>query len=117
MPWARAPKAPWVEVWLSPGVGMAEAVRRVAGDPRLPIRPFPWLLIRALAPFNETFRGLIETSYLWRQPLRLDNRRLVVFLGAEPHTLLDEAVRASLPDLAAAAQKPARSLPARTALA
>jgi nucleoside-diphosphate-sugar epimerase len=103
--------------WLSPGVQMAEAVRRVVGDPGLPIRPFPWLVIRALAPFNETFQGLVETSYLWRQPLRLDNARLVAFLGAEPHTPLDEAVRASLPGLAALASKPARGPVRRTMMA
>jgi nucleoside-diphosphate-sugar epimerase len=82
--------------WLDRGVEMAEAVRRASGRPRLPIRPFPWLLVRALAPFNETFRGLVEMSYLWRRPLRLDNSRLVAFLGSEPHTPLDEAVQASL---------------------
>jgi len=92
-------------------------VRRVAGDPRLPIRPFPWLVIRALAPFNETFQGLVETSYLWRQPLRLDNAKLAAFLGSEPHTPLDEAVRASLPGLARPAPDIVRRVPARTALA
>jgi nucleoside-diphosphate-sugar epimerase len=85
--------------WLDRGVEMAEAVRRASGRPRLPIRPFPWLLVRALAPFNETFRGLVEMSYLWRQPLRLDNSKLVAFLGEEPHTPLDQAVRSSLEGL------------------
>ena len=37
--------------------------------------------------------------YLWREPLRLDNARLVAFLGAEPHTPLDEAVRETLEGL------------------
>jgi nucleoside-diphosphate-sugar epimerase len=34
--------------------------------------------------------------YLWREPLRLDNARLVAALGKEPHTPLDEAVRRTL---------------------
>jgi hypothetical protein len=34
--------------------------------------------------------------YLWRHPVRLDNRRLVAFLGEEPHTPLREAVRTTL---------------------
>lgn len=85
--------------WLERGVEMAEAVRRASGRPRLPIRPFPWLMVRALSPVSETFRGLVEMSYLWREPLRLDNSRLVAFLGEEPHTPLDEAVRASLQGL------------------
>jgi len=33
---------------------------------------------------------------VWRVPVRLDNRRLVAFLGAEPHTPTVEAVRATL---------------------
>jgi nucleoside-diphosphate-sugar epimerase len=37
--------------------------------------------------------------YLWRHPLRLDNRRLVAVLGAEPHTPLDEAVERTLEGL------------------
>ncbi len=82
--------------WMERGVEMAEALRRAAGAPDAPIRAFPWLAIRAMAPFNQTFRGLVEMSYLWRLPIRLDNRRLVAFLGAEPHTPLDEALRATL---------------------
>ena len=38
------------------------------------------------------FREVREMRYLWRQPLQLDNRKLVAFLGAEPHTDLDRAV-------------------------
>jgi len=37
-----------------------------------------------------------EMRYLWRQPLQLHNRKLVAFLGAEPHTALDEAVDKTL---------------------
>jgi len=34
--------------------------------------------------------------YLWRSPVRLDNSKLVRTLGREPHTPLDEALRATL---------------------
>jgi hypothetical protein len=34
--------------------------------------------------------------YLWREDIRLDNSRLVAFLGAEPHTPLDVAVAETL---------------------
>jgi hypothetical protein len=34
--------------------------------------------------------------YLWRKPLQLDNRKLVAFLGSEPHTGLDQAVETTL---------------------
>jgi nucleoside-diphosphate-sugar epimerase len=82
--------------WFDRGVGMAEAVRAAAGDPHLPIRRFPWWLIWLASPFVETFREMLEMTYLWRVPVRLDNRRLVAFLGAEPHTPTVEAVRATL---------------------
>jgi nucleoside-diphosphate-sugar epimerase len=85
--------------WFERGVEMAEAVRAAAGNPRLPIRRFPWLLVWMGAPFVETFREMLEMTYLWRRPLRLDNRRLLAFLGKEPHTPTTDAVRATLQGL------------------
>ena len=81
------------------GVELAEAIRRVAGLPRAPIRRFPWFAIYALAPFVETFREMLEMRYLWSRSLLLDNRKLVAFLGEEPHTPLDEALRTTLTGL------------------
>lgn len=81
--------------WFERGVEMAEAVRTASGKP-VPIRSFPWLLVGLLSPFVETFREMLEMTYLWRSPLRLDNRKLVALLGEEPHTPTVEAVRASL---------------------
>ena len=37
-----------------------------------------------------------EMRYLWQQPVRMDNGRLIAFLGEEPHTPWDQAVRATL---------------------
>jgi len=34
--------------------------------------------------------------YLWTEPVRLDNRRLVEALGEEPRTPLDAAIQATL---------------------
>lgn len=82
--------------WLERGVEIAEAVGRVVGNERLPIRRFPWFAVYALSPFIETFREMIEMRYLWRRPLKLDNAKLVAFLGSEPHTPLEEAVRETL---------------------
>ncbi len=82
--------------WLERGIEIAEAVRRVTGRPKLPIRPFIWPVIYLGMPFVSLFRELWEMRYLWRQPLRLDNRKLVGLLGAEPHTPLDEAIRRTL---------------------
>ncbi|HVY28909.1 MAG TPA: NAD-dependent epimerase/dehydratase family protein [Polyangiaceae bacterium] len=81
------------------GVELAEATRRVGGAPAAPIRRFPWVAIYLLAPFNETFREMLEMRYLWSRTLLLDNRRLVAFLGHEPHTPLDEALRVTLTGL------------------
>ncbi len=81
------------------GLQLAEAIRRVVGDPRLPIRRFPWLFVRLSAPFIPLFREIMEMRYLWKEPLRMSNRRLVEVLGAEPHTPLDLAVTETLASL------------------
>ena len=85
--------------WASPGIQIAEAVRRVLDRPKLPILPFPWPIVPLIAPFNETFREMLEMRYLWKTPLKLDNAKLVRVLGAEPHTPLDQAVFETLQGL------------------
>jgi len=97
--------------WLERGVAMAEAVRRAADLPGLPIRRFPWPAIYAASPFVRLFREVLEMRYLWRVPLRLDNSKLVAFLGAEPHTPLDQAVRESLVALGCMPDAPAIASP------
>lgn len=82
--------------WLARGVEIAEAVRRVSGEPELPIRSFPWVLLFLGAPFVTFAREALEMRYLWRVPLRLDNAKLVSLIGPEPHTPLDEALRQTL---------------------
>ena len=85
--------------WLARGDEMGASIRRVTHRPRLPIRRFPYLVVYALAPFNETMREMIEMRYLWDRPIGLDNSKLVRFLGEEPHTPLDQAIRAALADM------------------
>ena len=85
--------------WLAPGVEIAESIRRVTGNPRLPIRSMPWPLLHVAAPFVPFVRELLEMRYLWREAVQLDNRKLVALLGREPHTPLDSAVRRTLEDL------------------
>ncbi|MDB5769420.1 MAG: Nucleoside-diphosphate-sugar epimerase, partial [Collimonas fungivorans] len=82
--------------WDTDGTEMVAAIGRVTGQPGLKAKSFPWWLLPLAAPFVPVFRELREMSYLWRQPLRLDNRRLVQLLGSEPHTRLDEALKATL---------------------
>ena len=78
---------------------MVAAIRRVVGEPRPAVRRFPWWILPLAAPFNETMRELREMRGFWRTPVRLDNARLLALLGSEPHTRLDEAVRATLEGL------------------
>ena len=77
------------------GDEMIAALERVAGR-RLTVRRFPWLALRALAPFVEMLRELAEMRYLWDNTVLLDNARLVKTLGAEPHTPLETALRTAL---------------------
>jgi len=84
--------------WDEDGEGMARAIRQVAAKHGIQARitRFPWWLVRLMAPFHTTMRELLEMRYLWREPLRLDNARLLAVLGAEPRTPLLEAVEQTL---------------------
>lgn len=88
--------------WDADGQQMVQAIQRVVqgqggGLPR--VRAFPWPLLQLASPFVTTLRELLEMRYLWRTPVRLDNRRLLATLGHEPHTPLDVAVLATLQGL------------------
>jgi nucleoside-diphosphate-sugar epimerase len=85
--------------WFEAGIEMAHAIQRVVGEPKPRIRRFPWALAYALSPFVTVFREMLELHYLWQRPVRLDNAKLVAFLGAEPHTPIDGAVRITLEGL------------------
>ncbi|MFN3303099.1 MAG: NAD-dependent epimerase/dehydratase family protein [Roseateles sp.] len=85
--------------WDASGRDMAQAIQRVVArhtgrTPR--IAAFPWWLLNLAAPLVTTFREMQEMRYLWQQPVRMDNARLLATLGHEPHTPLDEAVEATL---------------------
>lgn len=79
--------------WIEPGVEMAKAIGRAAGNPDAEIRSAPWLFLRLAAPFVPFLRELLEMRYLWRTPVRLDNSKLVALIGAESHRPLEEALR------------------------
>ena len=82
--------------WFEPGIEMAHAIQRVIGEPHPTIRRFPWVLAFAASPLVTVFREMLELRYLWQRPVRLDNAKLLAFLGAELHTPIDAAVRATL---------------------
>jgi nucleoside-diphosphate-sugar epimerase len=103
--------------WDEDGRRMVEAIVRALGDPTVPIRRLAWWQLRLAALVATTPRELMEMRYLWRRPVRLGNARLVAELGAEPHTPLDAAVRATLASLgclapAAPARAPGEAAPA-----
>jgi nucleoside-diphosphate-sugar epimerase len=78
------------------GREMAEAAQRAIGRPDVPLKPFPWITLWLGAPFVPFLREALEMTWLWKKSLTLDNARLRALIGDEPHTPLDEAVRASL---------------------
>jgi nucleoside-diphosphate-sugar epimerase len=103
--------------WDADGTQMAEAIRRVVArhtgtEPS--IKAFPWWLLTLASPFVTTFREMREMRYLWREPLRMDNSRLLATLRHEPHTPLDAAVEATLRGLGClTVNEPAEVVPPR----
>jgi nucleoside-diphosphate-sugar epimerase len=85
--------------WDADGSQMPAAIARAAGKPGMKVSAFPWWLTWVAAPFVPVFRELREMRYLWRQPVRMSNARLLAVLGSEPHTPLDIAVRHTLEGL------------------
>ena len=82
--------------WDGDGAALVGAIGRAAGKPDLKASAFPWWMVTLASPFVTLFREMREMRYLWREPLRMENSRLVAFLGEEPHTPLDEAVKTTL---------------------
>ena len=77
------------------GEELAAALSQAAGR-KLAVSRLPWIAIKAMAPFNETMREMLEIRYLWDRPVLLDNRQLVARLGEEPRTPIVDALRAAL---------------------
>jgi nucleoside-diphosphate-sugar epimerase len=78
---------------------MVGAIAGAVGRPGTRVKALPWLPIGVAGVVRQTPRELYEMRYLWRTPIRLDNRKLVAFPGEEPHTKLEEAVRTTLAGL------------------
>ena len=88
--------------WDADGSQMASAVRQVVArrtGRRPRVTAFPWWFLTLAAPLVATFREMREMRYPWREPIRMDNARLIQALGREPHTPLNEAVEATLAGL------------------
>jgi nucleoside-diphosphate-sugar epimerase len=85
--------------WDADGREFGRAIQRVVerrGGKTPTLKPFPWWLMRVVAPFVETLRELMEMRYLWQTEVRMDNQLLLRTLGHEPHTPLEVAIEATL---------------------
>lgn len=85
--------------WDADGTEMVKAIARAAHKPDLKASAFPWWFMTLASPFVAVFRELREMRYLWRQPVKMSNQRLIKILGTEPHTPLDIAVGKTLAGL------------------
>jgi nucleoside-diphosphate-sugar epimerase len=92
--------------WDADGTQMVAAIRQAANNPHLPVRAFPWWILPLAAPFVPLFSEMKEMRYLWQQPIRMHNTRLLAFLGSEPHTPLAQAVTTTLMGLGCLAATP-----------
>jgi nucleoside-diphosphate-sugar epimerase len=84
--------------WDADGEKMIDALGRVVGK-RPEVKAFPWWMMQLASPFVPLFREIGEMRYLWKQPVRMRNEKLLAFLGEEPSTPIDDAVRATIIDL------------------
>lgn len=89
--------------WDKNGKEMIEAIQQSVGT-SVKVTSLPWFILKVLSPFVVLFKEMTEMKYLWDQPFELSNNRIVSFLGAEPHTNLDEAVTLTLKGLGVRAQ-------------
>lgn len=82
--------------WDPDGTHLPKAIGRAIGNPGIKVKALPWGILALVAPFSETVRGLREVAPLWHDPIQLDNAKLTAFLGEEPRTPLDDAIRTTL---------------------
>lgn len=78
------------------GTAMPGAIAEAVGRPKTKVKGMPWPLLGLAGLVQQTPRELYKMRYLWKTTVRLDNSKLVAFLGEEPHTPLREAVGKTL---------------------
>ncbi|MET0505876.1 MAG: NAD-dependent epimerase/dehydratase family protein [Luteibacter sp.] len=78
------------------GDELAAIVRRVSGQPSLPMRGFPWWMVNLAAPFVETMREVRKMRYLWNEEVLMDGARLRAFLPDLRETPPEVAMKATL---------------------
>ena len=83
-------------VWDPDGTAMIKAITAALGRREIKVKRLPWMLLGLAGWFAETPREMYKMRYLWRTPIKLVNEKLIAFLGEEPHTPVDVAVRDTL---------------------
>ncbi len=83
-------------VWDGDGTEMVRAIAAGVGRPDTKVKGLSWPLIGLGGLFQQTPRELYKMRYLWTTPVRLDNSKLIAFLGSEPHTPLQDALKTTL---------------------
>ncbi len=89
------------------GEELAQALERVSGH-KLRRKSLNWLPFRVLAPFWKLMRHIVEMSYLWNKPHRLDGARFDELLPDFHPTPLEEALSMAVAGLQPAGE-PVRS--------
>lgn len=75
---------------------IATALSQASGKP-VKLTPFPWFVLRLIAPFSIMFQGLWDMRYLWQRPINLDDHKLQAFLNQPlPQTPLSQALLTTL---------------------
>jgi nucleoside-diphosphate-sugar epimerase len=72
--------------WVRDLQGVARQQGWLPDDKDLRVGGLPWPLLGLLGPLVPSWAALSSLRYLWMQPHRLDNRRLLSVIGHEPHT-------------------------------
>lgn len=85
-------------IWDADGTLLPNAIREAVWRD-VPERAFPWWLMRLLSPFGGFPAAVRDVEPYWRNPIRLDNSRLVALLGSEPHTPVNVAIRDTLREM------------------
>jgi len=100
-------------IWDADGTLLPRVIRQIVGRD-VHEWAFPWTAMRLLAPFGGFPRAVRDIEPYWRHPVRLDNRRLVELIGAEPHTPVEDAIRTTLQQMGCLddAVRPASRAPA-----
>ncbi|WP_419825614.1 NAD(P)H-binding protein [Sphingomonas sp.] len=82
--------------WDADGTAMTSAIANAVGRPETKVKAVLWPLLGLAGLFQQTPRELYKMRYLWRTTVKLDNAKLVDFLGEEPSTDLRVAVGRTL---------------------